>query len=91
LEEDGDLPEMGEPEPSDRLVPLGGLLALKAALRTAMRQAGVSNTELARRLGCDEKEVRRLLDPRHGSRLPPLEAALAALGKRVVIEVGGAA
>ncbi len=67
------------------------LVAAKAALHVARRQAGLSKVALAVRLGCDEKEVRRLLDPRHNSRLDRLETALAALGKRLIVEVRGAA
>ncbi len=62
-------------------VPLPPVLAYKAALFSAMRQGGVSKSALARRLGTDEKEVRRLLDPRYrGSKVERLHAALAACG-----------
>ena len=37
-------------------------VAVKAALYMAVKDAGIKNTELAKRLGADEKEVRRLLD-----------------------------
>ena len=57
----------------------------KAALHAAMRAAGVNKLQLARRLGVDEKEVRRLLDPHHGSRLPRIAEAVQALGKRLVV------
>ena len=50
-----------------------------------MREARITKTELARRLGCDEKEVRRLLDPRHPSKLPRIPEALVALGKQLVV------
>jgi len=69
------------------LVPVPAQVAVKAALYTAVREAGIKNTELARRLGADEKEVRRLLDPHHRSKLPRLEAALEVLGKKLVIGV----
>ena len=59
----------------------------KAALYLAMRKAGISKVALARRLNHDEKEVRRLLDPRHPSKLPRIEAALAALNMRLVVEM----
>jgi antitoxin HicB len=45
-----------------RVAPSAGTMA-KAALYVAMREAGISKTQLAKRLGADEKEVRRLLDP----------------------------
>lgn len=57
----------------------------KAALYTAMRTAGISKVQLAKRLGVDEKEVRRLLDPHYGSKLPRIAEAIAALGRRLVI------
>ena len=41
---------------------------------------------LARRLGKDEKLVRRILDPDHATKLDMLEATLAVLGRRVIIE-----
>ena len=64
---------------------------LELAIYQAMRDRGVSQVELARRLDCDPKDVRRLLDLMHRSRLDRLEAALRALGKRLVLEVQDAA
>jgi antitoxin HicB len=57
----------------------------KAALYTAMAAAGISKVELARRMGINEKEVRRMLDPRHGTKLARLGEAIRALGGRLVI------
>lgn len=59
----------------------------KAALYVAMREAGISKTQLAKRLGVDEKEVRRLLDPRYGSKLPRIAQAISALGRRLVVSL----
>lgn len=59
----------------------------KAALYVAMRQAGISKVQLAKRLGVDEKEVRRLLDPHYGSKLPRIAKAISVLGQRLVIGV----
>ncbi len=53
----------------------------------ALRQVGITKSELAARLQCVEKEVRRLLDPRHPSKLPRIQAALAALGKRIALRL----
>jgi len=50
-----------------------------------MREAGIGKTQLAKRLGVDEKEVRRLLDPRYGSKLPRIAQAVSVLGQRLVI------
>ena len=57
----------------------------KAALYTAMSEAGLTKVQLAKQLGVDEKEVRRLLDPHYGSKLPRIAQAIQLLGKRLVI------
>ncbi|MGH8478033.1 MAG: helix-turn-helix domain-containing protein [Gammaproteobacteria bacterium] len=62
--------------------------AMKAALYIAMREQGVSKSELARRLGLDEKEARRMLNPRYATKVAAHERALHALGKRVEVVVG---
>ncbi len=69
----------------------GARIAAKAALYEAFRAAGISKAELARRLGVDKREVHRLLDPRHGTSLDPLDQAVRALDRRLVIGWRGAA
>ena len=60
----------------------------KAALYIAMSEAGITKVQLARQLGVDEKEVRRLLDPHYGSKLPRIAQAIQVLGRRLVIGLG---
>ncbi len=86
-----DLPRPGRPRKGQRAVTLPPMAAAKLAIYQAMRDQGVTQVALARRLGRDPKDVRRLLDLMHRSRLDRLESALAALGKRLVIEVRDAA
>jgi antitoxin HicB len=62
-------------------------VAAKLAVLESFAAAGISKSELARRIGKDEKEVRRILDPKHPTKLPALTAALGALGKRLVVGV----
>jgi antitoxin HicB len=62
-------------------------VAAKLAVLESFVAAGISKSELARRIGKDEKEVRRILDPKHATKLPALIAALRALGKRLVVGV----
>lgn len=69
------------------VVAVDALVAAKLALHEAMLEHGVSNVELARRLGLDEKAVRRLRDPLHRSHIGAVEAALRVLGRRLVVEV----
>jgi antitoxin HicB len=57
----------------------------KAALYVAMKDAGITNVQLAKQLGVDEKEVRRMLDPHYGSKLPRIVQACKLLNRRLVI------
>ena len=66
-------------------------VAAKLAVLEAFAEADISKTELARRMDKDEKLVRRILDPRHPSKLPTLTEALRVLGKRLIVAVEKAA
>jgi antitoxin HicB len=66
-------------------------VAAKLAVLEAFTEAKITKIELARRLGKDEKEVRRILDPKHATKLATLTEALRALGKRLVVAVEKAA
>ena len=66
-------------------------LAPKLALYLAMREGGIRNTELAKRLAVSETVVRRMLDPKHNTKPARIQAALAALGKRIVVRFEDAA
>ena len=70
---------------------LPALTAAKVLLYRTMREAGVRKADLARRLGWHGPQTDRLLDLNHASRLDQIEAALAALGKRLSVEVADAA
>ena len=86
-----DIPEPSRPKRGQESVSLPPLVAAKLALYEAMRDAGVSGTSLARRLGLTEGAVRRLLDLDHRSHIGQVETALSVLGKRLVLEVRDAA
>jgi antitoxin HicB len=87
-------PARGLPLPEARiskanLVPVAvdPAIAAKLAVLEAVREAGISKSEFARRIGKDEKEARRILDPSHATKLATLTAALRRLGQRLVIGV----
>ena len=86
-----EIPTASKTKASQTVIFVPPLMAAKAALYLAMREAKISNVKLAKQLGCDEKDVRRMLDPRHNSRITALQAALAALGKKIVLAVENAA
>ncbi len=63
----------------------------KLGFMDAFRASGLTRVALAERLGKGENEVRRMLDPYYGSKLPALEAGMLAMGKRYVLTVEQAA
>jgi antitoxin HicB len=63
------------------------LAAAKLALHDAMLAGDVTNVVLGRRLGLDEKAIRRLRDPLHRSHIEQIDAALRSLGKRLEVRV----
>ena len=79
------IPEPSRVRKGELLISVPALMASKAAIYLAMKEAGISKSELAKRLKCDEKEIRRLLDPRHKSKIERIEAALEVLGKHLVV------
>ena len=71
---------------SEYLIVLPAQLAAKLAVYRAWRAAGISKVALAKKLGIAEGEARRILNPRYGTKLDRLEAALAALGHLLLID-----
>jgi antitoxin HicB len=72
------------------VVTITPLLAAKLAVYMRWRETGIPKTELARRLGVQETEVRRIMDPHHATKIERLDAALQAMGRRLIIEVEAA-
>ena len=85
------IPGPSKPKRGDLTVALPPMVAAKLAIYQAMREGNITQLELAGRLDCDGRQVRRLLDLDHNSRLDQVEAALRALGKRLVVDVENAA
>jgi len=84
-----DLPRPAPARGRPRVAP-GVLVAAKVAFYETMREVGIGNIELGRRLGIAENEIRRCLEPRHATKISRLEDALAALGRRLIITVDAA-
>lgn len=63
------------------------LTALKMQLYTAVREAGISRAELARRLGWHREQVDRLFRLDHASRVDQIEAAFKKLHRDVDVRV----
>lgn len=86
-----EIPYPSKPKRGQRVIAVPLWMAPKVALYWAMREAGVNNVQLARRLSVRETVIRRMLDPDHATRSDKIQAALAALGKRFSVTVEDAA
>jgi len=73
-----------------RFVRLSALQGAKAELYMAFLASGIRKAELARRLGIPKTTVDRLFNFENRTRLDQMEAAFAALGKRLSIEISDA-
>ena len=67
------------------VVRLPALTAAKLELYRAMRQAGLDEAQLAQRLGWPPKKLAHIFDGYRAVRLEQIEAALAVLGRRLVV------
>ena len=86
-----EIPAPSKPKRGQHLISVPLYLAPKLALYLAMRERRMPNTELAKRLGVSETVVRRMLNPKHDTKPEKIQAALNALGKRIVVTFEDAA
>ncbi len=82
-----EVPPPAQPRTGEILIGVPLETATKAALFKAVAVSGSSRLALAKALGVDEKELRRMLDPRHASKLPRVERVLKSLGKELRLSV----
>ena len=74
-----------------RMIRLSVLDAAKAELYMAFVNSGIRKAELARRLGIPKTAIDRLFDLDRYTRMDQMEAAFAALGKQLTVEIREAA
>jgi antitoxin HicB len=86
-----EIPESSKGSKSCHEIALPALTAAKAALYIAMKETEITKMEMAKRMKCDEKEIRRLLNPRHASKISRIEQALMILGKKIIMSYHRAA
>jgi antitoxin HicB len=84
------LPRRSKPSPDQIVVELSALDSSKLRLCLEMAKAKLTKTELAQRLGVDEKEARRILAVGHNTRFDRLEAAFKAVGRKLSMNVEAA-
>jgi antitoxin HicB len=86
-----EIPSPSKPKPGQHVISVPLYLAPKLALYLAMRERHIPNTELAKRLRISETVVRGMLNPKHDTKPEKIQAALMALGKRIVVTFEDAA
>jgi len=87
VERNEEIPPASNARRGERFVAVPIETALKAAIHGLMRQISASKSALARALVINEKAVRRMLDPKHGTKTENLVKALSALGAGAVVEI----
>jgi len=87
LDDGRPLPIPSKAKRGQPVVVLPPRVAIKLAIHEAMYQQGVTQAQLGERLSIDGRQVRRILNLDHESKLSQLEAALAVLGLRASVSV----
>lgn len=85
LKEGASIPQPSRVQRGEVAIPASPAVAAKAAFIRAFERAGVTRVALAVSLGVRETEVRRMLDPDHGTKIDRLGAGMRALGRTLVI------
>ena len=80
------VPAPSKPKRGQPIVELSPSLAAKVILLNEMLRQKVRPAELARRLGTTPQEVNRLTNIRHATKIDRVDAALRALGKRLIVK-----
>ncbi|AIR90572.1 type II toxin-antitoxin system HicB family antitoxin [Pseudomonas cremoricolorata] len=84
------IPESSEPLPGEQVIYLPAVTVAKILLWNTMMERGMRKADLRRLLGVHQSQGDRLVDFMHTSKMEQIEAALAALGKRLAVTVQAA-
>ena len=82
-----DIPVPSRMRRGEKLIAPDTAVAIKIALYVSMRTHGVSAAELSRRLGVDNREMQRILNPSHATKTARMSEAIEATGSHAVIEL----
>jgi len=80
------VPGPSKPKRGQPVVELSPSISAKVHLLNEMLRQKVKPAELARRLGTTPQEVNRLTNLRHATKIDRVDAALRALGKRLIVK-----
>jgi antitoxin HicB len=85
------IPMPSRPKHGEKLVEVPPMPAMKLAIYQAMLETQVTQAALSEKMGIDARQVRRILDLDHNTRLDYLIRALQCLGKRLTVEIADVA
>lgn len=81
------IPAPSELQDGEHAIYLPVAVQTKLALYSEMLKQGITKAELARRLKVNQKQIDRLWDLTHSSKLEMLEKAFGVLGKRLSLAI----
>lgn len=80
------VPMPSKPKRGQPVIELPVSVSAKILLLNEMLRLKVRPIDLARRIGTTKQEVNRLTDLKHPTKIDRIDAALRALGKRLIVE-----
>ena len=80
------VPPPSRPKRGQSVVELPVSVAAKVLLLNEMLRQKVRPIDLARLIGTTKQEVNRLTDLKHATKIDRIDAALRALGKRLILD-----
>ncbi len=86
FEEHRPVPVPSKPHRGQAVVELPPSVAAKVLLVNEMLRQKIRPIELARRIGITRQEVNRLTNLKHATKIDRIDAALRALGKRLLLD-----
>ncbi|MCL2872435.1 MAG: type II toxin-antitoxin system HicB family antitoxin [Betaproteobacteria bacterium] len=84
------VPMPSKPAAGQETIELPPSVAAKVLLLNEMLRQKISNAELARRIGSQPREVQRIVDLGHATKIDTIAKAMAALGKHLDFKVTAA-
>lgn len=83
------VPPPSAPLEGERLVELPTSVSAKVLLLNELVASGITNAELARRMGARPQEIQRIVNLNHATKIDTIASALAAMGKRLEVRLAG--
>jgi antitoxin HicB len=82
-----EIPEPSKIRAKDDFITLPLQTEMKIRLYQSLNESGIKKADLARKLNLHRQEIDRLLDSKQSTSIGKLEAAFAALGKTLTMQV----